>query len=309
MSLGIECISISEADSKKLKNQADIKMSVDLIKNSYERHEPFVVIVTGDDHFLPVVNSLKQRGIKVCIASSNNSCGKQLQKSADQYIPLLLKRPKGTGSNVYLSVLKLFENSLDLTDAHMLLVSILNIFCRSYIRNLFSSSGIQLSTLVSLVRHYMSFNADSLGYRTAADFARAATANTDFCVAYRGTDCKEVKLFLRDFVDQKFTVMSDLPVVNVTTKDYYHQVSNLPEDFSIDKMLNVLNKIKGNFDDLPEIIEYVKIMKDIGIIEIKDKKMIITRRNYFANAVRNYISSKVTEKGIPVDESILHQFK
>lgn len=307
--LGAECISIRESDSTRFKNQADIKLSVDLIKNSFEKDEPYVVIVSGDNHFLTVVNSLKERGIKVCVASSSLNCEKQLQESADRYIPLLLKRPKGNGSNAYLSVLKLFEDYLDLTDAHMLLVSILDIFCRSYIRNLFSSSGIQLSTLVSLIRHYMSFNAGSLGYRTAADFARAATANTDFCVAYQGTDCKEVKLFLRDFVDQKYTVMSDLPMVNVSTKDYYHQVSNLPEDFSIGKMLNVLNKIKGDLDGLPEVMEYVKIMKDVGIIEIKDKKIIITRRNYYSNAVRNYISSKVTEKGIPVDSSILDQFK
>lgn len=307
--LGIDCVSIRESyTSSKFKNQADIKISIDIIKNSYEKGEKYVVIVTGDNHFTTVVNTLKDRGIKVCIASGNNNCGKRLLESADLYIPLEAKRPKGLENGAYLALLKMFEESLDRSNAYSLLTSILDTLCCSYLCNLFKNDGIQLSTLISLIRHYMNLNTNSLGYRKPSDFARAATAYTNYCVAYQGYDSKVVKLFKRGYVKENYIEMSGLPVVNVNSKDYYCQISNFPDDFSVGKMVSILKRIKTNYSDLPEIMEYAELMKNIGILEIDGKEIKIVRRNYYRCAVRKYVTLKVQEQGISVNDSILSEF-
>lgn len=47
-----------------------------------------VVLLTGDDDFLPLVRSLQARGLRVVVASAPDRCSRALREAADEHWPL-----------------------------------------------------------------------------------------------------------------------------------------------------------------------------------------------------------------------------
>lgn len=56
----------------------DIEMTLDIMKTSFEIKPDIVVIVSGDSDFVPVVTELRERGIRVEVASFNRSMSRLL---------------------------------------------------------------------------------------------------------------------------------------------------------------------------------------------------------------------------------------
>lgn len=73
----------------------DVEMTLDMVRVSFDLHPDIVVIVSGDSDFLPVVLDMRNRGIRVEIASFDSSMSRQLTHKCSGYINLdtLIKLP------------------------------------------------------------------------------------------------------------------------------------------------------------------------------------------------------------------------
>lgn len=56
----------------------DIEMTLDIMKTSFEISPDIIVIVSGDSDFVPVVTELREKGIRVEVASFNRSMSQLL---------------------------------------------------------------------------------------------------------------------------------------------------------------------------------------------------------------------------------------
>ncbi|WP_300791826.1 NYN domain-containing protein [uncultured Acetatifactor sp.] len=56
----------------------DIEMTLDIVKTSFEIKPDIVVIVSGDSDFIPVVTELREKGIRVEVASFDQSMSQLL---------------------------------------------------------------------------------------------------------------------------------------------------------------------------------------------------------------------------------------
>lgn len=56
----------------------DIEMTLDIVKTSFEVSPDIVVIVSGDSDFVPIVTELREKGIRVEVASFNRSMSRLL---------------------------------------------------------------------------------------------------------------------------------------------------------------------------------------------------------------------------------------
>ncbi len=66
----------------------DIEMTLDIVKTSFEIVPDIVVIVSGDSDFVPVVTELREKGIRVEVASFNRSMSRLLSNRCSDSICL-----------------------------------------------------------------------------------------------------------------------------------------------------------------------------------------------------------------------------
>jgi len=67
----------------------DIVMAMDAMELSFDIRPDLVVLVTGDSDFAYLSEKLRRRGIRVEVASVQNSLGTELKKSANSFIDLI----------------------------------------------------------------------------------------------------------------------------------------------------------------------------------------------------------------------------
>ncbi|MBQ7593619.1 MAG: NYN domain-containing protein [Synergistaceae bacterium] len=66
----------------------DIEMTLDIVRTSFDLKPDIVVIVSGDSDFVPVVLDLREKGIRVEVASFNNSMSNALSRRCSGQIIL-----------------------------------------------------------------------------------------------------------------------------------------------------------------------------------------------------------------------------
>jgi uncharacterized LabA/DUF88 family protein len=71
-----------------LKCNLDIEMALGVVEYVTNAHPDIVLLVTGDGDFVPLVQWLRTRGVRVEIASTPNAVSQDLRESANGYIDL-----------------------------------------------------------------------------------------------------------------------------------------------------------------------------------------------------------------------------
>lgn len=76
-----------DSRSKAIKNSVDIHLCIDLMRSLYEHpHIETYILVTGDGDFLPLVNTIRQRGKKAVVLGVAGASSSQLAQAADEFI-------------------------------------------------------------------------------------------------------------------------------------------------------------------------------------------------------------------------------
>ena len=66
----------------------DVEMTLDMVRTAFDVKPEIVVIVSGDSDFIPVVLDLRDKGIRVEVASFNNSMSQKLSSRCSGIIRL-----------------------------------------------------------------------------------------------------------------------------------------------------------------------------------------------------------------------------
>ncbi len=66
----------------------DVEMSMDILKSAYQLKPNVVVIASGDGDFLPIVNELRQLGIRVEVASFRDNTAREMILKSSGFIDL-----------------------------------------------------------------------------------------------------------------------------------------------------------------------------------------------------------------------------
>lgn len=66
----------------------DVEMTLDIVRTSFDIKPDIVVIVSGDSDFIPVVQGLRDKGIRVEVASFDNAMSGLLARRCSGYISL-----------------------------------------------------------------------------------------------------------------------------------------------------------------------------------------------------------------------------
>jgi uncharacterized LabA/DUF88 family protein len=78
-----------KAKGEDFENNVDIVMAMDAIELSLEMKPDIVVLVTGDSDFAYLAEKLRRRGIRVEVASVEQSLGNDLKNAANSVIDLI----------------------------------------------------------------------------------------------------------------------------------------------------------------------------------------------------------------------------
>lgn len=77
-----------KAKGDDYENNVDVVMAIDAIELAFEIKPDIVVLVTGDSDFAYLAEKLRRRGIRVEVASVEQSLGSELKNSANSIVDL-----------------------------------------------------------------------------------------------------------------------------------------------------------------------------------------------------------------------------
>lgn len=308
--LNIDCVSILSPGISRVKNLADIRMSIDIASHCIEQEVDGIVIASGDIHFVSIVNKLKEKNIEVIIAAVGENTSSYLISCANYYIPVILRRPKGYENCFMFQLVELYRKKVNMADEIKFLNSVLDAIDNSYLENKFRSQGLDFSELMTLLKYcFPKFSPKKYGYKNSTEFVRSALSGTNFCIASRLNKSGDstIKIFSRHQTPTDFCQLANLPLINVNSADYYLHITEMPENFSIDMLVLTLRSIRPSISKLAEEIQYVQLMEKCGIIQMDDNCYSIKRNNYYKYAIADYIRKKLEANGHDVDENIIKQ--
>jgi uncharacterized LabA/DUF88 family protein len=103
-----------KAKGEDFETNIDIVMAMDAIELALEVRPDIVVLVTGDSDFAYLAEKLRRRGIRVEVASVEQSLGNDLKMAANSVVDLIelfdrFEQQKGNKNHYRIGTLKLFD--------------------------------------------------------------------------------------------------------------------------------------------------------------------------------------------------------
>lgn len=94
---------------------------------------------------------------------------------------------------------------------------------------------------------------------------------------------------------------------HMQTKHYYLQQSRLPENFSMEKLDQILNMLYPELEEVENVSEYTRLLESIGVLLYKDDSSTLLFLRPIDSLVKQYIKNCLAENNINADETIINE--
>ena len=82
------CSKCGNKDTRTIQKGVDVSLATDILRHAWQKTCDICIVVSGDEDYKDAIDSAKDRGIKVWVASFKKSLSKELSMSADKVILL-----------------------------------------------------------------------------------------------------------------------------------------------------------------------------------------------------------------------------